>query len=206
MARVTAEKVLLTKSGILDAARQVLQEQGYSGLSTRSVASAAGVPLSQIQYHFGSKEGMLLALYEFMNSQLLERQTAMFADPNLSFSEKWVLACDFFDSDIESGYVRVFQELVAVGWSNPEIGEAVREGLMGWINLLTEQVEKFIEIHGISNFFSAQELSALIGTAFTGAESAIILGLEEKGVPYRQALRRFGDLLSLIETQTSIGG
>jgi hypothetical protein len=77
---------------------------------------------------------------------------------------------------------------------------------MGWINLLTEQAEKFIENHGIGNFFSAQELSALIGTAFTGAESAIILGLEEKGVPYRQALRRFGDLLSLIETQTSIGG
>ena len=166
MARVTAEKVLLTKSGILDAARQVLQEQGYSGLSTRSVASAAGVPLSQIQYHFGSKEGMLLALYEFMNSQLLERQTAMFADPNLSFSEKWALACDFLDSDIESGYVRVFQELIAVGWSNPEIGEAVREGLMGWINLLTEQAEKFIENHDISNFFSVQISLVCFDTEF----------------------------------------
>ncbi len=206
MARVTAEKVLLTKSGILDAAKQVLQDQGYSGLSTRCVASAAGVPLSQIQYHFGSKEGMLLALYEFMNSQLLKRQTSMFADPNLSFSEKWVLACDFFDSDIESGYVRVFQELMAVGWSNPEIGEAVREGMMGWINLLTEQAEKFITEQGYGHSFCAGELAALIGAAFAGAESAILLGLEAKGVPYRQALRRFGDLLSLIETQTSIEG
>ena len=120
MARVIAEKVLQTKSGILDAATQVLREQGYSGLSTRNVASAANVPLSQIQYHFGSKEGMVLAMYEYMNSQLLERQKTMFADPNLSFSEKWTLACDFFDSDIESGYVRVLQELMAAGWSNPE--------------------------------------------------------------------------------------
>ena len=74
MARVTAEKALQTRVGILEAARQVLQDQGFAGLSTRNVALAAGVPMSQIQYHFGSKDGMLLALYEYLNAQLLERQ------------------------------------------------------------------------------------------------------------------------------------
>ncbi len=202
MGRVTAEKVLLTKSGILEAARQVLHDGGYSGLSTRSVATLAGVPLSQIQYHFGSKDGMVLALFEFMNSQLLERQGTMFSDPDLSFSEKWALACDFLDTDIESGYVRVFQELLAVGWSNPEIGEAVREGLTGWINLLTEQAETFMTEQGFSHAFDAREVAALVGSAFMGAESAILLGIEQKGVPYRQALRRFGDLLEVIESRT----
>jgi len=206
MARVTAEKVLQTKSGILEAAMQVLHEQGYSGLSTRNVASAANVPLSQIQYHFGSKEGMVLALYEHMNNQLLERQKMMFADPNLSFSEKWALACDFFDSDIESGYVRVLQELMAAGWSSPEIGAAVSAGMMDWFNLLTEQAEKLIEIHGIGNFFSARELAALVGSAFIGAESWLMLGLEERGVPIRQALRKFGEVLGSIETQNTDGG
>ena len=118
--------MLQTKTGILEAARQVLNDQGFSGLSTRNVATAAGVPLSQIQYHFGSKDGMVLALFEYLNGQLLERQHRMFADPNLSFSEKWNLACDFLDTDIDSGYVRVFQELTAAGWSNPEIGAALR--------------------------------------------------------------------------------
>ena len=206
MARVTAEKVLQTKTGILEAARQVLFEQGYSGLSTRNVAAAANVPLSQIQYHFGSKEGMLLALYEYMNSHLLERQTAMFADPKLSFSEKWSLACDYFDSDIESGYVHVFQELMAAGWSNSEIGEVVSDGMMGWITLLTEQTQKLIENHDIGHYFSASELAAMIGSAFIGAESGIMLGLEDRGVPFRQALRRFGDLLGLIESQSTNGG
>ncbi len=205
MSRVTAEKVLQTKTGILEAARQVLHEDGYSGLSTRSVAAAANVPLSQIQYHFGSKDGMMLALFEYMNNRLLERQEAMFADAGLSFSEKWALACDFLDADIESGYVRVLLELKAAGWSNPEIGKAVRNGLTGWMDLLTEQAEKLIEQHKLDQFFSARELAALVSSVFIGAESSILLGLEEQGIPYRQALRRYGELIGLIETQTITG-
>lgn len=202
MARVTAAQVLQTKTGILDAARQVLREQGFAGLSTRSVASAAGVPLSQIQYHFGSKQGMLLALFEYMNEQLLERQSGMFADPKLSFAEKWAIACDYLDADIDSGYVRVFQEMIAAGWSNPEIGAALRDGLTGWIELLTEQAAAMIEQHRLGQLFDARELAALIGSSFAGAEAGILLGLEDRGVPYRAALRRFGDLIALIENKT----
>ncbi len=199
MARVTAEKVLQTKAGILEAAKRVLHEDGFAGLSTRNVAAAAGVPLSQIQYHFGSKQGMLLALFEYMNAQLLERQSGMFADPNLSFAEKWAIACDYLDADIESGYVRVFQELIAAGWSNPEIGAALREGLMGWIELLTAQAAAILEQHRLGQLFDARELAALVGASFTGAEASILLGLEDRGVPYRDALRRFGDLIALLE-------
>ena len=199
MARVTAEKVLQTKIGILEAARQVLQDQGFSGLSTRNVAFAAGVPMSQIRYHFGSKDGMLLALYEYMNAQLLERQSSMFADPDKSFAEKWQMACDFLDTDIESGYVRVFQELLAAGWSNPAIGDAIRDGLTGWINLLTQQAEALITQQKMSARFSADEFAALIGAVFMGAEAAILLGLETRGIPYRPALRRLGTFLEQID-------
>ncbi|MCP4982269.1 MAG: TetR/AcrR family transcriptional regulator [Gammaproteobacteria bacterium] len=202
MTRVTAEKVLQTKTGILEAAREVLQHQGFAGLSTRGVASAAGVPLSQIQYHFGSKDGMLLALYEYMNAQLLERQNQMFTDPDLTFAKKWDLACDYLDTDIESGYVRVLQELMAAGWSNPEIGDAVREGLMGWFKLLTQQADELIAQHDICNRFSARELAALIDAVFLGAEAAILLNLEDQGIPYRQALRRFGRLLEQLDQNT----
>ncbi len=158
--------------------------------------------MSQIRYHFGSKDGMLLALYEYMNEQLLERQTSMFADPDTSFGEKWQLACDFLDTDLESGYVRVFQELMAAGWSNPEIGDAIREGLTSWFNLLAQQADELIAEHDISNRFSSSELAALIGAVFMGAEAAILLNLEDKGIPYRQALRRFGRFLEQADQNT----
>src|SRR5215467_353613 len=52
---------------LLDAAEACLHKYGYSGLSTRRVADAAGMPLSQIHYHFGSKEALVLALLDYQN-------------------------------------------------------------------------------------------------------------------------------------------
>ena len=45
-----------TRLRILAAAKGVLLDAGYANLSTRGIAEAAGVPLSQIHYHFGSKQ------------------------------------------------------------------------------------------------------------------------------------------------------
>ena len=79
MARALAKKPE-TSTTLLEAAKKVLRQNGYSGLSTRDVAAAAGVPLSQIHYHFGSKQGMVLALFEYLNAQLLDRQDALFGN------------------------------------------------------------------------------------------------------------------------------
>ena len=201
MARVTAERARMTKAGLLAATNDVLREQGYAGLTTRAVAAAAGAPMSQIQYHFGSKEGMVLALYEQMNSQLLARQNAMFTDPDLTLSEQWDLACDYLDDDLASGYVRVLQELLAAGWSNPEIGRLVRDGIMEWIALPVRFAGKVQEIHGPLGPFSPEEIGALVSASFIGAEALLLLGIEDQGAPIRQSLRRFGKVIRALENQ-----
>ena len=53
MARAVTKRAE-TGTTLLEAAKTVLRQKGYAGLSTRDVATAAGVPLSQIHYHFGS--------------------------------------------------------------------------------------------------------------------------------------------------------
>ncbi len=198
MARSVARKVE-TSTSLLEAAKKVLRQKGYAGLSTREVAAAAGVPLSQIHYHFGSKQGMVLALYEYLNTQLLHRQDALFKDPTLKISEQWDRACDYLDDDIASGYVRVLQELMAASWSDPEVAKVLRAGIMGWINLITELTRKAERELGGLGPFSAEEASALVAGAFIGAESHYLLGLEKRGVPLRQSLRRFGDLIRIAE-------
>ena len=201
MPRVAAAKAQATRTGLLEAAKQVLHAQGYAGLTTRGVAGVAGVPMSQIQYHFGSKEGMVLALYEYMNAQLLERQNAMFADPSLTLSEQWDLACDYLDDDLVTGYVRVLQELLAAGWTNPEIGRVVRDGFMGWIKLLTDLARRAQENYGSLGPFTPEDIAALVCTAFIGTEAFLLLGLEEQGLPLRRSLRRFGDVIRVLEEQ-----
>ena len=157
------------------------------------------MPLSQIHYHFGSKQGMVLALFEYLNAQLLDRQNAMFGDPTLKLSEQWDRACDYLDDDIASGYVRVLQELIAASWADAEVAKVVRAGLMGWVDLivgLAREAER--ELGGLGPF-SPEEVGALVANAFIGAESLYLLGLEKKGSPVRQALRRVGDLIRIAE-------
>jgi AcrR family transcriptional regulator len=187
---------------MLEAAKKMLRHSGYSKLSTRNVAAAAGVPLSQIHYHFGSKQGMLLALFEYLNSQLLDRQGRLFDDATLTVSELWDRACDYLDEDIASGYVRVLQELIAASWADAAIGKVVRAGLMGWrepVRTLARRAEQ--ELGGLAPF-STNELDALISSAFLGAESLYLLGLEKKGVPVRRSLRRVGDLIRKKESDS----
>lgn len=199
MARVTAERVKQTKRELLEAAQQVLLEEGYSGLSTRRVADAAGTQMSQIQYHFGSKEGMILALFEYLNGQLIDRQTRTFNNPDLSASQKWAASCDYLDDDIASGYVRVLMELTAAGWSNPAIGAAVRSAYAEWRALILGLIREVELQNGSLGPFTAEEIGALVSAAFIGAEAAIVLGYESPEIPFRNALRRFGKIIEMFD-------
>jgi len=202
MTRALAKKPEITTT-LLEAAKKVLRQNGYAGLSTRDVAEAAGAPLSQIHYHFGSKQGLVLALFEHLNAQLLDRQNALFGDATLKLSEQWDRACDYLDDDIASGYVRVLQELTAASWSDPAVAKVIRAGIMGWVDLITGLARKAEHELGGIGPFTPEEVGALVANAFIGAESQYLLGLEKKGVPVRQALRRVGDLMRIAEGSSS---
>jgi AcrR family transcriptional regulator len=185
---------------LLEAAKSVLRKQGYSGFSTRDVALAAEMPLSQIHYHFGSKEGLVLSLFAYLNDQLLSRQAEMFANPDLRLSEQWALACDYLDEDLASGYVRILHELWVAGYANPEIATVVRKGLLGWQHLLTELAAKSQKRFGLFGTLTAEQVASLIGSAFIGGEAYILLGLEKKGVPVRRALRAVAEQIASLES------
>src|SRR4029077_4737011 len=53
-----------TRKRIVEAARDVLLARGYGGTSTRAVADEAGVRVSLVHYHFGSKQRLMLDVLE----------------------------------------------------------------------------------------------------------------------------------------------
>lgn len=193
-----AQKPRDARDAILDAARECVLDTGYAGVSTRMITDRAGVPLSQLHYHFGSKHGLMLAALRRENERRLERQTMMF-DGEQPLWKQWELACDYLEDDLDSGYVRVLQEMTAVGWSNEEVAAAVREDLDGWFRLLTGVAERFGKEHHELGPFQPAEVAALAGMAFLGAESLILLGVPESQIPCRAALRRVGTLFRSIE-------
>lgn len=52
------------KDHILDVAEKVFAELGYDGASTRVISGEAGVNMAMLNYYFGSKEGVFLAIFE----------------------------------------------------------------------------------------------------------------------------------------------
>lgn len=53
-----------TKERLLDAAEVAFARGGYTGMSIREVAGAAGCNVASVNYHFGSKDGLLMAMLE----------------------------------------------------------------------------------------------------------------------------------------------
>lgn len=190
--------VVDTKSEILAAAKAALIDSGYAGLSTRRVADAAGVPLSQIHYHFGSRQNLVLAVLEAENERLIARQTAMYR-AEMPLWQRWDQACDFLEDDLASGYVRTLQEMSAAGWADDEIASAVRRLLGSWFELLTETAAEAERALGGLGPFRASEIGVLAGAAFLGGEELILLGFEEGSLPVRSALRKVGVVIRSLE-------
>ena len=187
-----------TRLEIQEAARRRLLADGFAGLSTRRVAEEAGVPLSQLHYYFGSKRGLILSLLEDENRRRLERQTRMYGE-DVPLWQRYEQACDFLEDDLDSGYVRVLQEMIAAGWSDTEIRAAVHDLLRGWFDLLTEVAREAEQRHGSLGAFTAEEVAALIGLAFLGGEALLLLGFDRHMLPIRSALRRIGVVIRELE-------
>jgi AcrR family transcriptional regulator len=187
-----------TRASIVEAARATLLAVGSANLSTRAVAEAAAVPLSQIHYHFGSKQQLILAVLEAENRKLLDRQQALFAGPE-PLSVQWDRACDYLDADLESGYVRILQEMVSAGWSDNDVATAVRGYVGGWFQLLGAVATREAERLGGLGPFSPSEVASLMALPFLGAESMILLGFSEAELPARSALRKVGALIRSFE-------
>src|SRR5258707_11398891 len=101
-----------TKAKILEAAFRRLATEGYAALSVREIARDAGVNHALINYHFRSKDQLVIEVLDAANRRLLARQKSMYRAPG-GFAEKWAEARRFYESDLASGFVRVQAELWA---------------------------------------------------------------------------------------------
>jgi AcrR family transcriptional regulator len=67
----------VTSDRLLDAAELLFAKRGFYGVSVREITKAAGVDLSLVNYHFGTKHGLFSAVVarrgEILNRERLER-------------------------------------------------------------------------------------------------------------------------------------
>lgn len=106
-----------TKSTILDVAEQRFADQGFAATSLRQVTADAGVNLAAVNYHFGSKEGLVKAVLmrriEPINDERRRRLDALPDPPPLEHVVRAYIEPAMQTASQVSGFCRVFGRLSA---------------------------------------------------------------------------------------------
>jgi AcrR family transcriptional regulator len=129
-ARAAAEEALL------DAAERLLVDVGYAGITTRRLAEEAGVNHGLVHYYFGSNENLLVRALERFTVGLIDRQRELYA-ADMPFVEKWRTAMRYLVSE-DVTYEKIWLELQALAWNNPDLRERLARVNAEWRTVLTE--------------------------------------------------------------------
>lgn len=191
-----------TRAAILDATRRRLVAQGYANLNVRDIARDAGVNHALIGYHFNGKQQLVLAVLDEANAQLLERQARMYGE-TASASRKWRQACDFYEEDLQSGFVKLLMELMGASFHDEALRREFTPRLLAWQSLVEGAVDDFLAGSGLKLPVSGRAISAWITWFWMGMEASMALSIPEEQGHQREALDAMAKLLKRAEAATA---
>ena len=185
-----------TRERIIAAALRILARDGYGKLSARAIAAEAGTNLALVNYHFGSKQNLLLSLFDALESGKYGRQRALHTDPQRPVSEKWREAVAYYREDLADGFVRTVMELFAVSWSNPAAAERLMQTHNRWRVLLSEAASG---LHDLGIDLPPALVANAVGAFWIGLEALYLAGDTEADGHQFAILDAIGDWLETRE-------
>ena len=189
---------LSTREAILEATFQRVASDGYSRLNIREIAREAGVNHALINYHFRNKQQLVLEVLDQANHRLLVRQQEMYAQPD-TVSGKWRKACEFYEEDVRSGFIKLMMELMAASFSDPVLRAGYLPRFLARRRVVDAAAQDAIAEHSLDLPISAQAISTMIGCFWIGMEAEMALGVTEADGHHQQALGAMLSLLELLE-------
>jgi AcrR family transcriptional regulator len=137
----TATSRAAAETALLDAAERLLIEVGYAEISTRRLATEAGLNHGLVHYYFGSMDELFVQVLERFTHRLIERQRSMYDAP-IPFIDKWRTAMRYLDEDSKSGYQKVWLELQALAWNKPVLRDHLARVNAEWRSVLVDAMSK----------------------------------------------------------------
>ncbi len=135
------------KDHILDVAEKVFSDLGYDGASTRTISGEAGVNMAMLNYYFGSKEGLFLAVFNRKINSFKEILQGLGNDEYLSTWEKVEKYIDLYAERVVSNNCfqkMLYQELAKIkrGELTDKLTGIVMTNVIELKKILSEGVEK----------------------------------------------------------------
>src|ERR1700743_3869507 len=109
------------KDHILDVAEKVFSELGFDGASTRTISGEAGVNMAMLNYYFGSKEGLFLAVFNRTISSFKELLHRLGNNENLSTWHKVETYIDLYAERVVNN--NCFQKMLYQEMSKTKRGD-----------------------------------------------------------------------------------
>ncbi len=205
--RLNGDDPTRTRQRILDAAFRRLVSDGYAALSVREIARDAGVNHALINYHFGSKDQLVIDVLDTVNQRLLARQASMYCGGG-GFAQKWANARRFYQDDLESGFVRLQAELWAASLSNTGLREKFLPRLLAWKQLVLGAVREALAALQAAGValpppFTPEVIACWISEFWLGMEFADLLDVKQEQAQRRAALDAVQQLLESLDARVA---
>jgi AcrR family transcriptional regulator len=158
-----------TRTRILDAALAALRADGIAGVSARSIARHGGFNQALIFYHFGSVEGLLVAVARSES----ERRSALYAEALrevTSLSELVAVARRLHDEEFQAGTVAALTQMLAGAVGSEDLSRGIREALDPWTILVRETIARLLGDTPYAELLPAADLTAAVAALFLGIE------------------------------------
>jgi AcrR family transcriptional regulator len=159
------------KDHILDVAERLFSDLGFDGASTRMISGEAGVNMAMLNYYFGSKEGLFLAIFERKMSSFRTLLQNIGNDDSMT---SWDKLAKCIDNYIERIIVNnCFQKLMTREMSlnkRSDLTYKISEIMMG--NVL--EIRKILEEGMKNGSFQADIDTQLLTATIFGTKNYII--------------------------------
>jgi AcrR family transcriptional regulator len=129
------------RTAILDAAEQLMLEEGYAGVTSRRVAAKAGVHAALIYYYFGPMDGLFIAVFRRRAEWMLERQSEALASPQ----PLWAL----WDVMHDKSNTALNLEFLALGNHRKAIGAEIATYSKKYRRVQLEALSRALEGYGV---------------------------------------------------------
>lgn len=197
MARTQGERRAETRARLLAAAAELFSDQGVDAVSVDAVAEAAGRTSGAVYDHFGSKQGLLLALLDSWKDSVLTvllAEVAVSDSPAGQLGAVWANVSDASDRE-SSRWPLLEHELWLRAARDPEVADIVRVRNAEALRYSARQIDAWTSAVGATPAAPPEELAVLLKALLTGL--AIQKRLDPGSVPDDLAVRGLAALVGL---------
>ena len=172
-----------------------------AGVTTRRVAEEAGVKHGLVHYYFGSMEELLTQTLERLVDRLADRLDAHYADPDLSFAEKWRIVVQFWVEDPTARFPKILLELTAMSWNMPQLRQRISAVYARFRGIFEHHFGEAIRDYGLDESqFPLEVMAAAAGTFQLGV---IVEGLSGFHQGHRELLTWIQNWIESLEAAKS---